>query len=337
MFRQDSAYRVVSGVPAVRAVGALNKAQGGALPALRWARRMPAVEIPPAVTSSTYGRGVLAPKPVLLLRFQSSDARFERIQALIRLRELLTRLPEQPYGAGKDHAVRVILKALHPGDRGLSFGHVVSHLKRPLAFPKVPGVGSRPPMRPILLAIALVVAVTFAAPASGHVRRVQRPPLPAPMPRIVAAPCPGLEDAAGCLIPAGVTDATGRPYATAAVFTTGDRFTTAHELGHAYDAAMMDDMERHAFSHILGRLDEYWSSTYTDEDGRVLQYPDSLAEVFADAYANCRLGHVVAPGHAWEAGYNYYPTARENRRICGLITRAGRDAGQPASVDGMLG
>jgi hypothetical protein len=174
--------------------------------------------------------------------------------------------------------------------------------------------------------IVLVITGLLAMPAVAAARplAVARPPLPQPMPQILRAACPGLEDeVAGCFIGAGEADVYGTAYPAGAVFTSGDQFETAHELGHAFDATMMDDGERNRFATLVGRLDEYWSSTYTDEQGRLIQSGDSLAEAFADAYANCRLGHVVASGHAWEAGYDYYPTARQHRMICKMISRAG--------------
>jgi hypothetical protein len=164
------------------------------------------------------------------------------------------------------------------------------------------------------LVAAVVLTLAASANAAAHVQLPVRPPLPTPMPQIIRGACPGLPDAAGCNVPIGDEDATGRVYATGAVFTTGYRFTTMHELGHAFDATRMDDGER-----------------YTDEQGRLIQSPDSLAEIFADAYANCRLRRVVAPGHLWEAGYGYFPTARQHRQVCKLIARAGLDAGTPAT------
>jgi hypothetical protein len=179
----------------------------------------------------------------------------------------------------------------------------------------------------------IAIALLLASPAAARSRRVAVPPLPNPMPMIVKAACPGFPDATECVFQPGTADQLGADYPRGAVFTEGYRFATDHGLGHIYDATRMDDSERHAFAHILERPGELWSSTYTDDDGRLVQWPGSLAEVFADAYANCRLRHVVAPGHAWEAGYDYYPTPRENRRVCGLIKRAGTDPGYPASLD----
>lgn len=154
------------------------------------------------------------------------------------------------------------------------------------------------------------------------------------MPQIIDKPCPGYEEAMECVFQAGEGDVYGGIYPRGAVFVVdGDRFATEHGLGHIFDVTMMDDGERSAFEHALGRIDEQWSFTFV-EDGRVVQSPASLAETFADAYANCRLGRVVASGRAWEAGYDYYPTAREHRRICGIITRAGRDPAPPVSPPG---
>jgi hypothetical protein len=191
-------------------------------------------------------------------------------------------------------------------------------------------------MNRALLVFAGCLALCFPAKAAASARAVYRPPLPQPMPELVKGGCPGLEhEVAGCFIPAGTADPSGNVHASGVVYTDGYRFTTLHELGHAFDEAMMDDGERKAFAHAIGRLDEEWSYTYTDEQGRVIQSPGSLAEAFGDAYAHCRQGDVVASGREWTAGYDYYPTASENRRACGIIQRAGRDPAlrQPLGVD----
>lgn len=184
-----------------------------------------------------------------------------------------------------------------------------------------------PAMRTLAIAL-LILASAPAAPASA---RIHRPPLPGVMPAVIVADCPGADgEVSECYVPPGDADATGRPWPAGAVFTfDGDRFSIAHGLGHAFDWTMMDDGERSAFARLAGRGDQVWSYTFTDPAGHLLQSPASVAEAFADAYANCRLRHVVAPGRAWQAGYDYYPTARQHRRICGLIARAGRDAGTP--------
>lgn len=201
-----------------------------------------------------------------------------------------------------------------------------------VAFPYGSALGSLVVKRS---ALALAAVLLFATPAQARTR-VAKPPRPIPMPAITKAPCPGFGDeAAGCFYGAGDADAAGRSYPRGEIFTDGDHFTTLHELGHAFDETMMDDNERHAFAHLLIRPDEYWTASYTDEAGRFIQSPTSLAETFADAYANCRLGRSPQVGKAWEASGNYYPTLKDHRRICGLIARAGRDLGQPAGPDGV--
>jgi hypothetical protein len=173
----------------------------------------------------------------------------------------------------------------------------------------------------------------IVAPAAARPGRVARPALPVPMPQLVIGECPGLPDA-GCYIGAGEADIDGGEWPRGAVFTSGDEFETMHELGHAFDETMMDAGERNRFATLLGRKQAAWSASYTDTSGRVIQTPSSLSELFADAYANCYLRHIVAPGHMWEAGYGYYPRARAHRLICGMMKRAGSDRGAPVSVDG---
>jgi hypothetical protein len=185
-----------------------------------------------------------------------------------------------------------------------------------------------------LLTMLLLAALAWPTHAQAA-PRVSRPRLPDPMPQIIAGACPGLEDeAVGCHIGIGIADVYGHEYAHGAVFVDGYRFTTYHELGHAFNDTMMDAGERNRFASLLDRPDEAWSATYIDEQGRLIQDPRSLDEVFADAYANCRMGRVVASGHVWEAGYDYYPTAREHRLACRMLARAGRSEGTPVAVDG---
>lgn len=192
----------------------------------------------------------------------------------------------------------------------------------------------------------LALAVALLAPASAHAThhraqhprtyKVVRPPLPNPMPQIVRGACPGMgDDAEGCFVPAGEADYIGTPWPTGAVFTDGYRFTRAHELGHAFDATMMDAGERERFVRLTQMFadDELWNSTYTDEAGRLLDVGDSPAEVFADAYASCLIGQIIAPGHSWTTSTGYQPSGHVEREICGMISRAGRDAGTPVDTD----
>ena len=188
-------------------------------------------------------------------------------------------------------------------------------------------------IRTLIFPVVLTVfAVAFAASAEA---RVDRPPLPTPLPEIIDAHCPGLTEAGGCYFSPGNGDASGRVYARGAVFSRGrDRFSTLHEMGHAFDATMMDAGERNRFAWLLSRDLEVWTYSYTDDDGRLIQAGNSLAEVFADAYANCRMGHERGSGEEWEAGYDYYPEASTHRQVCRLITRAGQDRGTLVRVDG---
>jgi hypothetical protein len=80
--------------------------------------------------------------------------------------------------------------------------------------------------------------------------------------------------------------------------------------------------------------DEMWNGTYTDEQGRLLDTGDSPAEVFADAYASCLIGQIIAPGHEWTTSTGYQPTGHIERMVCGMISRAGRDLGTPVDGDG---
>jgi hypothetical protein len=190
-------------------------------------------------------------------------------------------------------------------------------------------------MRTVLLVtLAMGVLGVSASDASAR-QRIAQPPLPDPMPEMLIGECPGSGDeASGCYIGIGEADANGVVYAHGATFTVDrTRFTRLHELGHAYDATMMDAGERNRFARLMGMNDLLW--TWADDvDGVLIQAPGTPAEKFADAYAACRMGLIVGSGHTWWTGYGYFPTARQHRRICGLITRAGRDLGTPVSADG---
>ena len=155
------------------------------------------------------------------------------------------------------------------------------------------------------------------------------------MPEMIRGKCPGLPSAAGCFIAAGQADVHGRVYEAGAVFAvSARRFPRLHELGHAFDTTMLDAGEREAFSGILHLRDLLWTWSYEDALGRLIQDPRTLAEAFADAYANCRLHRKVGSGEIWEAGSDYYPTRRMHARVCRLIVAAGRDTGASVAIDG---
>jgi hypothetical protein len=180
--------------------------------------------------------------------------------------------------------------------------------------------------RPLLVLAALLLVLPASAQARQH---IARPPLPQPMPQIITSECPGDADAGGCYIGAGEADINGRAYAHGAAYTVdGNRFAVLHELGHAYDATMMDAGERNRFARLAGMNDLLW--TWSDDvNGALVQGSGTPAERFADAYAACRMALVVGSGHTWWTSYGYLPTARQHRRICKTIARAGRDLGTP--------
>jgi hypothetical protein len=187
-----------------------------------------------------------------------------------------------------------------------------------------------------ILAMLLFALAAMQAPALAEARTpaLARPAIPANV-DIIKAQCPGMDgEVAGCSFRAGEADVNGRAYTRDTVYTDGYRFTTSHELGHIYADRYLDHGERNRFAKLTDRIDYYWTGTYQDEQGRLIQDPASLDEVFADAFANCALGHVVASGKPWEAGYDYYPTATEHREVCSFIVRAGRTSGTRVDADG---
>jgi hypothetical protein len=157
------------------------------------------------------------------------------------------------------------------------------------------------------------------------------------MPQIVRGACPGMgDDAEGCFVAAGEADYTGTPWPPAPCSPTATASRRAHELGHAFDATMMDAGERERFVRLTGMFadDEYWASTYVDDEGpparrgrvtrrglrgRLRVLPDR-----ADHRIRARV----------ETSTGYQPTAHVERVICGMIMRAGRDRGTPVDADG---
>lgn len=172
-----------------------------------------------------------------------------------------------------------------------------------------------------LIVVAGVALLAGAAP-SFAVQRPVKPRLP-PMPTILEQNCPGDPDVAGCYDDdADVLYIADRSY----------RFGLLHELGHVFDAKLLDAGERQRFAQLMHKPDDRWE-TYWSPEGRpgdAEAWPSSLNEVFGDAYATCRLQYVRESGHYWEAGYNYYPTAAQHRRVCRFIADAAIDAGRPA-------
>lgn len=189
--------------------------------------------------------------------------------------------------------------------------------------------------RRIILLAVLIASLATATPASAHITRPIRPPLPNPLPQIVtmAANDPVQE------IGAGYFDGQ-----TVHVIDVHDKFLVRHELGHVYDNLYLDARERQRFANLLhcdrygcdGEQDLYWTDAITDPDtGLYVTAPDSLSEVFADAYAACRSQLVIGSGHTWETGYGYQPaTNREHLKVCAMIARASQSPGQQLAADG---
>lgn len=104
------------------------------------------------------------------------------------------------------------------------------------------------------------------------------------------------------------------------------RFERWHELGHLFDAQVLDERARSWFTPLLGfPADAPWFEDYGNEFARAMP-----GERFADAYAACALD--LRPGGRlrgrlrvadWETAYGYQPTTRAHHRICnGIVVLA---------------
>lgn len=97
-----------------------------------------------------------------------------------------------------------------------------------------------------------------------------------------------------------------------------------HEIGHAFDIAVMTDAHRAGFIRIMRYRTSSWTAANTAGE--------SAMERFASAYSVCarrreisRDGHKYGPGH----GYGYAPTLAQHRRVCALIRRAATSGRTP--------
>src|SRR3954467_4806022 len=88
-----------------------------------------------------------------------------------------------------------------------------------------------------------------------------------------------------------------------------DRATLLHEVGHAFDATEMTDADRAAFQAVF-RDTRAWRSP-----------PNSPHERFAEAYSLCARHPAIR--RAYTGAYGYRVTPAQQRRVCGLIRRAG--------------
>lgn len=108
------------------------------------------------------------------------------------------------------------------------------------------------------------------------------------------------------------------------------RFTFAHELGHRFDALLMNPGSRNRFRTLTGHRNMPW---LCDElSGETCLGRPTAGELFADAYAACLLGWRVEGRRLrnggilshWETGYGYFPSPRQHRRVCAMIRKVGR-------------
>lgn len=104
-----------------------------------------------------------------------------------------------------------------------------------------------------------------------------------------------------------------------------DRFAREHEFGHIFDAQALTAADRSRFIGLL-RLPVAtpWNSG-TAEDCALRACP---SELFADAYATCRLG--MRPerhkdgSSGWVIAYGYHPKPKQHRRICSTMAAIGK-------------
>lgn len=188
----------------------------------------------------------------------------------------------------------------------------------------------RRPTFPIALGLSLIAALALlllahagAAFASGRDRLPERPPLPPAVPTVSAG------DVTVCGW--GASACYDSAFNVIYVVDYLTRFSRAHETGHAADHQTMSDAERASFMNsVVPKVAElepdagWWGY---DEDGA---YFYGGAEIFADAYATCRLR--LLPGGvrkangalvgSWSTGYGYNPeTNARQRRVCARISR----------------
>lgn len=210
------------------------------------------------------------------------------------------------------------------------------------------------------LITSLIASLALAFPAAAKSQRPVQAPLPNPMPRVAQMPGEDQCEQQNAANIAASGDSAFVIPCDVAGFYDGEtiwladpsyRFGRAHELGHVFDEQFMDAGERQRFASIQSELwddiggkhekqigsndsdHDPWFSVAENLDGTVTTAYGDLGEIFADAYAACRLRMVRGSNHTWETGYGYEPGAAQHRRICKLIYNAGQDRGVPAKFD----
>lgn len=156
-------------------------------------------------------------------------------------------------------------------------------------------------------------AFAFCTPTAGAASEAtlaSATGIPTPAAVLIDAPCPDMSPEATSSI-CSYTD--GRVYLPAG----SSEFAREHELGTAFNAQYLSDGERNKATWLLGfPVGVPWDS------GTGTSGFHSPLQRFEDAYAACRLQ--LDPDSDWETGYDYFPTRREFRSVCGFIRRASR-------------
>jgi hypothetical protein len=156
----------------------------------------------------------------------------------------------------------------------------------------------------LLTGVALVASCAAPAKAEAHIAK------PHVHIDLAFGNCPGFEDdpsVLGCYFE--------QPNGHYNIFWADhDPLTLSHEIGHVFDATVMQDSQRAAFEHIFG-LDGYgWWDVFN-------QGGASPGEWFAEGYGRCDRHTPIGP----TSGYVYDPTRAQHRAVCRLIWNADRD------------
>lgn len=99
------------------------------------------------------------------------------------------------------------------------------------------------------------------------------------------------------------------------------RPTVLHEVGHDFDGQVLTDAYRGGFIRIMRYRTPSWSACSDPTPGSC----QSAQERFADAYSLCaRRDRISDDVHRLKAGagYGYWPTPAQHRRVCALIRRS---------------
>lgn len=159
-----------------------------------------------------------------------------------------------------------------------------------------------------LVSLAVCVAALLNAP-NAEARQLVKPPAVDAL--ILHQPCPVGDGTLTCAFPAaGIIYLAHR-----------DRFALEHERGHIFDAQILTPETRRVFTRLLGYAqDTPWAPATGDACSAVA----CPWEVFADAYAACRIGMRRERWRGvttWETAYGYYPTPARHYLICATMRR----------------